>query len=171
MTVYFLMQPYSYSQCHWLLYSHENLCRDNLHYISNCRVRISTNVYCNNFLNQHLAMSSIYIVNNTALASTVVFYNNIQNIYPLCRSHSLLNPISFFHLPKIFTIIPSVTEPLVLSTQPQRLQLSNPAKCNNDYTACNISGITLGKDIRIQANIVGYNDKPSEPPRFFVELL
>ena len=80
----------------------------------------------------------------------MAFYNNNQNIYPLCRSHSLLNPIYFFHLPKIFTIIPNVTEPLVLATQPQRLQLSDPAKCNNDYTAslsaCNISGITLGKD-------------------------
>ena len=39
-----------YGQCHWLLYCHDNLCRDNLHYISNCRVRISTNVYCSNFL-------------------------------------------------------------------------------------------------------------------------
>ena len=68
-----------------------------------------------------------------------MFYNNIQNIYPSRRSHSLLNPIPFFYLPKIFSIIPSVTEPLVLATQPHaRLQLSNPAKCNNDYTACNI---------------------------------
>ena len=71
----------------------------------------------------------------------------------------------------MFTIIPIVTKPLVLSTQPQRLQLSDPAKCNNDYTACNISGITLGKEIKTQANIVGNNDKPSEATRFFDELL
>ena len=43
-----------YSQCHWLLYSHEDSCRDNLYYISNCRVRISTNLHCSNFLNQQL---------------------------------------------------------------------------------------------------------------------
>ena len=168
----FLLSNVNRCQCHWLLYSHDNFCRDNLYKISNCAVTINTNLFCNNFLTVYLATSSIYIVNNTALlAGSAVYYNNIQNIHPLHRSPSLLKPTSFFYLPKIFTIVPNVTKPLVLATQPQTLQLSDPAKCNNNYTACNISGITLGKDIRIQANIVGYNDKPSEATRFFVELL
>ena len=51
------------------------------------------------------------------------------------------------------------------------LQLSDPAKCNDDYTACNITRITLGKEIKIPATIVGYNDKPSETTRFLIELL
>ena len=100
-----------------------------------------------------------------------MFYNNVQNIHPLRRSPSLLDPVSIFHLPKIFTIIPNVIEPLVLATQPQRLQLSDPTECNNDYTTCNSNGITLGEKIRIPASIVGYNDKPSEATRFFIELI
>ena len=168
----FLLSNANRSQCHWLLYSHDNLCRDTLYYISNCRVTINTNTFCNSFLNVQLATSNIYLFNNTALlAGSTVFYNNVQNIHPFHRSPSLLDPFSIFHLPKIFTIIPNITEPLVLSTQPQRLQLSDPAECNNDYTACNINGITLGEEIRIKASIIGYNDEPSEATRFFIELM
>ena len=51
------------------------------------------------------------------------------------------------------------------------MQLADPAKCNNDYTVCNISGITLGEDVEIPASIIGYNNKTSEATRFFIECI
>ena len=168
----YLFSNVNRTHCHWLLYSHDDFCRDTLYYIHNCNVIIKTNIFCSNFLNVQLATSNIFLFNNTALlAGSAVFYNNVQNIHPLRRSPSLLDPFSIFHLPKIFTIIPNITEPLVLATQPQRLQLSDPAECNNHYTACNITGITLGEEIRIKASIIGYNNRPSEATRFFIELM
>ena len=58
-----------------------------------------------------------------------------------------------------------------MATQPQMLQLADPAKCNNDYTVCNISGIMLGQNIEIPASIIGYNDRPSEATRFLIECI
>ena len=51
------------------------------------------------------------------------------------------------------------------------MQLADPAKCNNDYIVCNISGITLGEDVEIPASIIGYNNKTSEATRFFIECI
>ena len=95
----------------------------------------------------------------------------MQNIYILCIS-TALNPVSIFNIPDILTITPDVNEPLVIATQPQSLQLANSTKCNNDHTVCNISGITLVKDIEIPASIIGYNNnKPSEATRLFIECI
>ena len=49
------------------------------------------------------------------------------------------------------------------------LQFALPAKCNNDYTVYNISGITLGEDVEIPVNVIGYNNKSSGATRFFIE--
>ena len=158
------------SQCHWLLYYHDEFCRDDLYHFGNCKMSINTNLFCSNFLSTALSTSSVYIVNNTALlAGSAVFYNGVQNINPAYRSPNTLDPVSIFYIPKIFAVVPNVTEPLMLATQPNKLQLTHPAECNDDYTVCNITGITLGKDIEIPARIMGYNDKPSEATRFFIE--
>ena len=165
-------------QCYWLLYYCDEFCSDIYRYysINNCTIPIHTNLFCKNFeaskINHSEATSHIYITNNTAiLAGSAVFYSNVQSIHSHYRSAKLSDPVSIFNIPNVFTITPNVTEPLVMSTQPQKLQLADPAKCNNDYTACNISGITLGEDIEIPASIIGYNNKPSEATRFFIECI
>ena len=62
-----------------------------------------------------------------------------------------------FNIPDSITILPNTSEPLVLCTQPQQLKLLDPAVCNDDYTSCSISRITLGEGIQIPATILGYN--------------
>ena len=95
----------------------------------------------------------------------------MENFYILHTSADSLDLATIFNIPDDFTITPDITKPLVMATQPQRLQLTDPAECNNDYTACNISKVTLGKDIEIPASIIGYNNKPSEAKRFFIECI
>ena len=161
-------------QCHWLLYYYDEFCRNVDHQINGCTIPINTKLLCKRAfkIRHNEATSHIYITNNTALlAGSAVFYSNVQNVYNLHTSTSSLGSGSIFNIPDTFIITPNVSEPLVMATQPQRLQLADPAKCNNDYTACNISGITLGNDIDIPASIIGYNNKPSEATRFFIECI
>ena len=159
-------------QCHWLLYYHDEFCGNWYHQINGCTVSLDTKLLCRKTIKIRNSEATLHmcIANNTALlAGSAVFYSNVQNIYVLHRSSNLLDPLSIFNIPDTFTITPDVNEPLVIATQPQTLQLGYPAKCNNDYTACNISDITLGKDIEIPASIISYNNKSSEAKRFFIE--
>ena len=161
-------------QCHWLLYFSAEFCRNMDHQINGCTIPIDARLFCKRAskIKHSEATSHIYILNNTALlAGSAVFYSNMQNFYILHTSADSLDPATIFNIPDIFTITPDVTKSLVMATQPQRLQLTDPAKCNNDYTACNISGVTLGKDIEIPAVTIGYNNKPSEATRFFIECI
>ena len=161
-------------QCHWLLYYYDKFCSNMDHQINGCIIPIHARLLCKgDFKVRHSeGTSHIYITNNTALlAGSAVFYGNIQNIYILQTSANTLDPVSIFNIPDIFAITPDVNEPLVMSTQPQMLQLARPAKCNNDYTACNISEITLDEDIEIPVSIIGYNNKSSEATRFLIECI
>ena len=151
-------------QCHWLLYFNAKFCGNVDHQINGCTIPIDAKLFCKGtYKIRHStseAISHIYITNNTALlAGSAVFYNNMGNIFILHTSAVSLDPVSIFKIPHTFTITPDVTTPLVMATQPQMLQLADPAKCNNDYTVCNISGITLGQNIEIPASIIGYNDR------------
>ena len=160
------------SQCHWLLYPYDGFCRKETHGYKSCVMEIDAKLFCDLFEQAKYALSSINIANNTALlAGSAIFYSDIFNLNSMHRSISSLNPLSIFHIPDVFFITPNVDEPLVLATQPQRLQLADPAKCNSDYTACNITGLTLGKNIEIPANITGYNDEPSEAAKFFIDCI
>ena len=165
-------------QCHWIVYCYDEFCSNVNHQINGCTTSINTKPLCKSEKGAKIrhrmcnATSNMYITNNTALlAGSAVFYNNMQNAYVLHRSANLLDPASIFNIPDTFTISPNVAKPLVTATQPQMLQLAYPAECNNDYTACNISGITLGEDIEIPASILGYNGKPSEATRFLTECI
>ena len=132
-------------QCHWLLYFSAEFCSNTDHQINGCTIPIDVRLFCARTSNiRHSeATLHIHLTNNTALlAGSAVFYSNVQNVYILHASADSLDSVSVFNIPEIFTITPDVTEPLVMATQPQMLQLAHPAKCNNDYTACNISGIT-----------------------------
>ena len=163
-------------QCHWLLYfCDEPFCGKRYYQINSCTIPIDTKSFSkvtDEIKHNGKTTSNIYIINNTAsLAGSAMFFSNIQNVYAMHKSASILYPVSIFNIPDNFTITPNVSKPLVIATQPQRLQLADPAKCNDNYTTCNISGITLGEGIDIPASIIGYNDKSSEATRFFIECI
>ena len=131
-----------------------------------------TSLFCELFPREVGVTSNISMTNNTALLSgSAIFYDNANSFPPSKRSPNTSDPLSLFNIPDSFTIFPNASEPLTLSTQPQQLQLLEPAVCNDDYTICNISRITLGEEILIRANILGFNKKTAEATRFFVECI
>ena len=160
-----------HSQCHWLLYPNDNFCDELMHNYTGCIVVMYTSLFCKLFPREVGVTSNISLINNTALLSgSAIFYNNANSFPPSMRSPNTSDPLSLFNIPESFTIS-NASEPLTLSTQPQQLQLLEPAVCNDDYTICNITRITLGKEILIHANILGYNNKTAEATRFFVECI
>ena len=166
----FSMSSLDHSQCHWLLFSEELFCEQYKHVYYNCTTRIITETFCNEFSRSEYAISVVQLINNTALLSgSAIFYDSIENIKLSNRSMS--NPASIFYIPKSFIIYPNSTQSLMLSTHPERLQLFDPAKCNANFTTCNITDIMLGQEIEIQAYIIGYNDQPAEVTVFFIECI
>ena len=160
------------SQCHWLLHPKENFCGETLHNYSGCIVVMYTSLFCELLPREEgVVTSNISMINNTALLSgSAIFYDDIINSFPLSkRSIHTSDPLSVLNIPDSFTILPNASESLVLSTEPHQLKLLDPAMCNDNYTSCSISRITLGEEIRIPAMIMGYNDKAAETTRFFLE--
>ena len=162
------------SQCHWLLNPNDNFCEETMHDYNGCTVVMYTALFCELFPREERITSNMSMINNTALLSgSAIFYDN-ANRFPLSKSSiNTSNPLSIFYIPESFTIFPNInaneSESLILSTQPRQLKLLDPAVCNDDYTVCNISGVTLGEEIQIPAIILGYNNKSAEATRFFVE--
>ena len=158
------------SQCHWLLHPKENFCDETLHNYNGCIVVMYTSLLCDLLPREEGVTSNISMINNTALLSgSAIFYNDI-NSFPLSkRSINTSDPLSMLNIPDSFTILPSTSEPLILSTEPHQLKLLDPAVCIDNYTSCNISRITLGEEIRIPAMIMGYNDRAAETTKFFIE--
>jgi len=168
----FALSNSDHSQCHWLIYSNNDFCSNYAHITNNCSTYIDTSLFCKEIVQSKLAISSIKIVNNTALSSgSAIFYGDAYNFQLTSRSSNISDPMSIFYIPDNFTLMPHATVPLVLATQPQKLELSNPASCNDENTICTIARVTLGQEIVIPSSILGYNNKPAETTRFFVELL
>ena len=168
----FHLSNINHSQCHWLIYLKENFCDVTIHNYRGCIVVMHTSLLCKLLPREEVAKSSIYMINNTALLSgSAIFYHHINSFPPSQRSTNRSDPSSMFNIPHSFTILPNVSEALVLSTQPQQLKLLDPAVCTDNYISCNISRITLGKEIQVPAMIMGYNGKPAETTRFFVNCL
>ena len=160
------------SQCHWLLHPNDSFCTEIMHNYNGCIVVMYTLLFCKLFPREVGVTSNISIINNTALLSgSAIFYDNANSFPPSKRSTNTSDPLSLFNIPKSFTIFPNASEPLTLSTQPHQLQLLKPAMCNDDFTMCKISGITLGQEIIILTNILGYNNKTAEATRFFVKCI
>ena len=160
------------SQCHWLLHPNDNFCTEIMHNYNGCIVVMYTSLFCELFPREVGVTSNISMINNTALLSgSAIFYDNANRFPPSKRSQNTSDPLSLFSIPDSFTIFPNASEPLTLSTQPQQLQLLEPAMCNDDFTICNISEITLGEEILIPTKILGYNSKTAEATRFFVECI
>lgn len=117
--------------------------------------------YFVNYCRGKKELQTIFMIVNIALLSgTTVFYDD--SFLPSQRSANISDSSSMFSIPDSFTILPNTSEPLVLCTQPQQLKLLDPAVCNDDYTSCSTSRITLGEGIQIPATILGYNNKPAE---------
>jgi len=156
-------------QCHWLLFPPDNFCSVSTdffykHISDNCITSINTKPLCKEFPQSEHAISTVDIINNTALWSgNAVFYDGIDNVRGWNNATS-----SVFYIPETFTVEPNATELLAIATPPKKLLLKSPAKCNDDYTMCRISGIALGQEISAPAVILGYNSQPAEPTRFFV---
>ncbi|XP_065911404.1 uncharacterized protein [Dysidea avara] len=168
----FALSNTDHSQCHWLFYSHNTFCSNFTHRTNNCSTFIDTSLFCKVIAQKELSISSVYMINNTALSSgSAIFYSDAYNFQMMSRSSNVSDPMSIFYIPDNFTLVPNATVPLVLSTQPQKLRLSNPANCNDDDTFCNVIGVTLGQEIKIPACIVGYNNKSAETTRFFVKCI
>ena len=162
-------------QCHWLLFPQDNFCGISTdfsykHVSNNCTTHINTEALCKGFPQSEHAISTVGIINNTALWSgNAVFYDGIDNVQGWNKSMS--NPSSVFYIPEAFTIEPNAAELLAIATPPKRLLLKSPAKCNHDYNICRISGIALGQEINVPAFILGYNNKPAEATRFLITCI
>ena len=169
----FVLSNVRQSQCHWLFYPQSDFCTKTFHDDKNgCRTVMYTQEFCNELPKNDTAGITINITNNTALLSgQAIFYDDAHNFQTVRRSSNTSDPNSMFYIPESFTLLPYATEPLILATQPEILELGEPAKCNNDSTECNITGITLGQEIRVFANITGYNNKRAEATRFFIECI
>ena len=168
----FVLSNVDRSQCHWLFYPQSDFCTEIFHETNNCTTVIYTAEFCNEVPKNDVVNVTINITNNTALLSgQAIFYDDAHNFQTVRRSSNTSDNNSMFYIPESFTFLPYVTEPLVLATQPEILELGEPAKCNNDSTECNITGITLGQEIRVFANITGYNNKQAEATRFFIECI
>ena len=168
----FVLSNVDRSQCHWLFHPQSDFCTEIFHETNNCTTVIYSGDFCNEVPKNDAVNVMINIANNTALLSgQAIFYDDAQNFQTVRRSSNTSDPNSMFYIPESFTLLPYATEPLVLATQPEILELGEPAKCNNDSTGCNITGITLGQEIRVFANITGYNNKRAEATRFFIECI
>jgi len=168
----FALSNTHHSQCNWLFHSHSDFCNNFTHTTNNCSTFIDTSLFCKEVAQRELAISSVYMINNTALSSgSAIFYGNTYNFQTMSRSSNISDPMSIFYIPNNFTLVPNATMPLVVSTQPQKLRLSYPAICNDNNTICNITEITLGQEIKIPACILGYNNKSAEATRFFVKCI
>ena len=160
------------NQCHWLLYSSDDFCNITDHIANGCVTKIDTEEFCNELPKTDYTVSTVKIINNTALLSgTTIYYDDVYNIPSSPRSSNISDTASVFYIPKDFTLIPGPSTNMSLATQPEFVKLQDHAQCDDNFATCNITGITLGQDISIPASIVGYNSKPAEPTRFLIECI
>ncbi|XP_065910756.1 uncharacterized protein [Dysidea avara] len=147
------------SQCHWLLGIH-----------SLCTKHITTLVtdYLSNKYKSHFNSTTYHVefVYNAALITgNTVFINVNSSIL-----NNSTNMKSLFYLPKNFTVTSHTKHSPVVATQPQRVQLRSPAKCDEWYV-CSIPDIMLGEAIDIPASLLGYNNEAAEIAEFIISCV
>ncbi|XP_065884514.1 uncharacterized protein [Dysidea avara] len=158
-------------QCHWLLYSQDDFCNAS-HVANDCETKLDTELFCNELPKPGHAVSTVKIMNNTALLSgSTIFYDDVYNIPPSRRSSDIEDVTSVFYIPEDFTLTPNASSGMSLATQPELVMLQEGAQCNDKFNACSVTGITLGQEISIPANTIGYNNKSAEPTRFLIECM
>ena len=104
-----------------------------------------------------------YVNNSVFVAGSDIFYD-VPDTTP---AESLIFDFSEDHCG-----INSSSRPRRLATQPKTLKLKAPAIClDDDCSSYFVNGITLGQEIRIPAQTIGYNNEPAEATVFFVTCI
>ena len=156
-------------QCEWLLNSTVSSCdRNNYPCINDCPC-FNDNFY-NNLPQKYDTDNSqgchFNYTNNSALVAGSDIFYNVPNTTPV--------GYSVFYISENHCGINSSSSPRRLATQPSKLKFKTPATCiesDDNCTGYILNGITLGQEIIIPAQIIGYNNEPAEATVFFVTCI
>ena len=159
-------------RCVWLLYQLVNdgsLCNNSNFLTEEGCPKVNGQLLCSeipqNYDNNNFQSCRFRYSNNSASVAGSTIYYNVPSFMPIENSS---NPNSIFYIPNDHCMNSS-TSPRRLATQPNQLILKAPATCLNDN--CNsyfLSDITLGQEIRVPAQILGYNNESAEATVFFI---
>ena len=159
-------------RCAWLLYQLINdgsLCNQSSYVITEDCPLVNGQLLCSEFPqkfdNDNPQTCHFNYANNSAsVAGSTIFYN-VPTSTPIENSS---NPNSIFYIPRDHCMNSS-TSPRRLATQPYRLKLEAPAACLDDNcTSYFLNDITLGEEIRVPAEVIGYNNESTEATVFFI---
>ena len=159
-------------QCPWLVHqfldNSSSVCErstsDHEHVLSIASDGCPSQRFCRELSQQSQTCHFNYINNSASAAGSTIFYN-VPTSTPIGNSS---NPNSIFYIPRDHCMNSS-TSPRRLATQPYRLKLEAPAACLDDNcTSYFLNDITLGEEIRIPAEVVGYNNESTEATVFFI---
>ena len=169
------------AQCTWLLYhllDNSLICNgSDVSLPENCP-QIDVELLCRELpqqpkpVNPQLCRFN-YIDNSASVAGCSIYYNVPTST--LLENSS--NPNSIFYIPADDHCMSFSNSNCSrkLATQPKKLILNPPAMptCldNNYCTSYSINGVTLGQDIRISAQIIGYNNESAEATVFFIDCV
>jgi len=105
----------------------------------------------------------IHFKYNIALITGNTIFINVNS----ALSDNITELKSLFHIPKGFTVISHTKHSPFIATQPQRIQLKSPGKCDG-WNNCSIPDIMLGQAIDIPASLLGYNNETAEIAEFII---
>ena len=160
-------------RCAWLLYQLGNdgsLCNNYNFLIEEDCPQINGQLLCseipqNNDTNDSQSCRFIYSNNSASVAGSTIYYNVPSSM----SVENSSNPNSIFYIPKDHCIMNSSSSLRRLATQPNTLALKAPATCLDDNcTSYLLSDIALGQEIRVDAEILGYNNESAEATVFFI---
>ena len=156
------------AKCNWLMHLDRNeVCNGDIQGPVGCPV-IDSDLLCDEILPEVVedqqSCSFAFNLNSAAASGNAIFYD--VSTLPAIENSS--DPNSIFYLPEsTFCFMSNQTTDL--STQPFKVRLKEPAKCNDmDCVTYYITDIMLGEEIEIPAQIVGYNNRSAESTVFFV---
>ena len=159
-------------RCVWLLYQLVNngsLCNNSNFLTEEGCPQVNGQLLCSeipqNYDNNNSQSCRFIYSNNSASVAGSTIYYNVPSSTPVENSS---DPNSIFYIPNDHCINSS-TSPRRLATQPNQLILKAPATCLDDNcTSYFLSDITLGQEIRVPAQILGYNNETAEATVFFI---
>ena len=159
-------------RCVWLLYQLVNdgsLCNNSNFLTEEGCPKVNGQLLCSeipqNYDNNNFQSCRFRYSNNSASVAGSTIYYNVPSSMPVENSS---DPNSIFYIPNDHCMNNS-TSLRRLTTQPNQLILKAPATCLNDNcTSYFLSDITLGQEIRVPAQILGYNNKTAEATVFFI---
>ena len=159
-------------RCVWLLYQLVNngsLCNNSNFITAEGCPQVNGRLLCNELSQDYYTNNSqpchfLYSNNSASVAGSTIFYNVPSSMSVEDSS----NPNSIFYIPSDHCMNSS-SSLRRLATQPKRLMLEPPASCLDDNcTSYVLHGITLGQEIKVPAQIIGYNNESAEATVFFI---